>query len=49
LERETNGDANIILDVEQNQIFQSAYKDTRKCKSTKILANGYLARYPTRR
>jgi predicted nucleic acid-binding Zn-ribbon protein len=35
--------------VEQNQIFQTAYKETRKCKSAKILANGYLARYPTRR
>ncbi|XP_021311893.1 uncharacterized protein LOC110433703 [Sorghum bicolor] len=48
-ERESNGDANIISDVEQNQIFQTAYKETRKCKSAKILANGYLARYPTRR
>ena len=35
--------------MEQNQIFQSAYQETRNCKSTKIYANGYLAKYPTRK
>nr|TKW14757.1 hypothetical protein SEVIR_5G187300v2 [Setaria viridis] len=35
--------------MEQNQIFQSTYHETRNCKSTKIYANGYLAKYPTRR
>lgn len=49
MERETDGQALIISDVEQNQIFQSAYQETRNCKSTKIYANGYLAKYPTRR
>jgi len=47
LERETNG--NVISDVEQNQIFQSAYQETTNCKSTKIHANGYMAKHPTRR
>jgi hypothetical protein len=35
--------------VEQNHIFQTAYKETTNCKSTKIHANGYMAKYPTRR
>ena len=35
--------------MEQNQIFQSAYQETRNYKSTKIYANGYLAKYLTRR
>jgi len=48
-ERETNGDIIIISDVEQNHIFQVAYKETTNCKSTKIHANGYMAKYPTRR
>ncbi|XP_021310196.1 uncharacterized protein LOC110433011 isoform X2 [Sorghum bicolor] len=48
-ERETNGDINIISDVEQNHIFQVAYKETTNYKSTKIHANGYMAKYPTRR
>jgi septal ring factor EnvC (AmiA/AmiB activator) len=35
--------------MEQNHIFQTAYKETINCKSTKIHANGYMAKYPTRR
>jgi predicted nucleic acid-binding Zn-ribbon protein len=30
-------------------MFQVAYKETTNCKSTKIHANGYMAKYPTRR
>ena len=44
-ERETDGEALIISDLERNQIFQSS----RTCNSTKIYANGYLAKYLTRR
>ena len=47
MERETNG--NVISDVEQNQIFQSAYQETTICKSTKLHGNGYIEKYPTGR
>jgi predicted nucleic acid-binding Zn-ribbon protein len=49
MERESRPDATVISDVEQNQIFQIAYKETRRSKSYKMHANGYLARYPTRK
>jgi predicted nucleic acid-binding Zn-ribbon protein len=49
MELESRPDANVVSDLEQNQIFQSTYKETRKCKSNKMHANGYLARYPTRK
>jgi len=47
MELESRPDANVISDLEQNQIFQSTYKETRKIKSNKMHANGYLARYTT--
>ncbi|GJN05210.1 hypothetical protein PR202_ga22820 [Eleusine coracana subsp. coracana] len=46
--RESRPYATAISDVEQNQTFQSANKETRS-KSYKMHANGYLARYPTRK
>jgi len=49
MELESRPDANVVSDLEQNQIFQSTYKETRKIKSNKMHANGYLARYPTRK
>jgi hypothetical protein len=49
MELESRPDANVISDLEKNQIFQSTYKETRKFKSNKMHANGYLARYPTRK
>lgn len=49
MELESRPDANVVSDLEQNQIFQSTYKETRKSKSNKMYANGYLARYPTRK
>jgi hypothetical protein len=49
MELESRPDANVVIDLEQNQIFQSIYKETRKIKSNKMHANGYLARYPTRK
>ena len=30
-------------------MFQKAYKEVTKCKSTKLHGNGYLAKNPTRR
>jgi hypothetical protein len=49
MELESRSDANVVTDLEQNQIFQSTYKETRKIKSNKMHANGYLAWYPTRK
>ena len=49
MELESRPDAIGVSDVEQNQIFQSTYKETRKIKSNKMHANGYLARYRTRK
>jgi hypothetical protein len=49
MELESRPDANVVTDLEQNQILQSTYKETRKIKSNKMHANGYLARYPTRK
>ena len=33
----------------KNKMFQKAYKEVTKCKSTKLHGNGYLAKNPTRR
>jgi hypothetical protein len=49
MELESKPDANIVSNLEHNQIFQSTYKEMRKINSNKMHANGYLVRYPTRK
>ncbi|KAK3146888.1 hypothetical protein QOZ80_3BG0274450 [Eleusine coracana subsp. coracana] len=48
-ERESRADQNIVSQQEKNQIFQRAYREVTKCKSTKTHGNGYMSSYPTRR
>jgi hypothetical protein len=33
---------------EENLIFQTTYKETMRCKSSRTFCRGYLAKYPTR-
>jgi hypothetical protein len=35
--------------VEENSIFQSTYKESTRCKTSKQHVHGYLAKYLTRR
>ena len=34
---------------EENSVFQSAYKESTGCKTSKQHVHGYLAKYPTQR
>jgi hypothetical protein len=42
MELESKPDANVVSNLEHNQIFQSTYKEMRKINSNKMHANGYL-------
>jgi len=48
-EKEKESPNSFIPLVERNLIFQEAYKQTTRAKSSKVHGNGYLARYPSRR
>ncbi|CAN6344582.1 unnamed protein product, partial [Urochloa humidicola] len=49
-ESKAEADGRIVTEKEKNQIFQEAYKQVTKCKSSsKLHGNGYMAVYPTRR
>jgi signal recognition particle GTPase len=47
-EREFQDDRILSIE-EENNIFQSMYKNIIGCKSSKLHGHGYLAKYPTRR
>jgi signal recognition particle GTPase len=47
-EREFQGDRILSIE-EENNMFQSTYKNSIRCKSSKLHGHGYLAKYPTRR
>jgi hypothetical protein len=47
-EREFQDDKLLSIE-EENNIFQSTYKNIIGCKSSKLHGHGYLAKYPTRR
>ncbi|KAL6871046.1 hypothetical protein ACP4OV_014894 [Aristida adscensionis] len=49
LDREMNADQNFVSQAEKNQIFQRAYREITKCKSSKIHGNRYMASHPTKR
>ncbi|XP_021318525.1 uncharacterized protein LOC110436271 isoform X2 [Sorghum bicolor] len=48
-EKETESPDSFIPLVERNLLFQEAYKQTTRSKSSKLHGNGYMARYPSRR
>jgi tRNA-dihydrouridine synthase len=39
----------MLTTVEENSFFQSTYKESTRCKTSKRHVHGYLAKYPTRR
>jgi hypothetical protein len=47
-EREFQDDRILSIE-EENNIFQSTYKNIIGCKSSKLHGHRYLAKYPTRR
>jgi hypothetical protein len=46
---ESNAENNFVSQMEKNEIFQKAYNEVTKCKSTKLHGNRYQAKNPTRR
>jgi hypothetical protein len=42
-------DDRLLSIEEENNIFQSTYKNIIGCKSSKLHGHGYLTKYPTRK
>jgi hypothetical protein len=41
-------DSSTTTPQDENLIFQTTYKETMRCKSSRNFCCGYLAKYPTR-